>query len=331
MRIKAGMDKIPGGIMVIPMFIAAVINTFFPGLLRIGGFTEALFVKGVIPFMAFILLSTGAQINLRNARTAVVKGLTILVIEFVIAAGFGLLAFMLAGPNGLFLGLAPLAILAAITSNNGLMYVAIASQYGKEDDKAAFGIAALNTGPVLTLIALSMFGTMGFMNGFFSMTDMLTVILPSVIGIVLGNLDADMRELLAKESQALIPFMAFALGMSINLEAILKGGLAGVFLGLLTVLLVGSVIYFIYKACGWNPIVGLSVATTGGNAVATPAAIAAVSPNLAGMVNIATVQVAASAVTTGILMPLFVAFLIKRSEKKKNQGSMDYQPKESIS
>lgn len=330
MRIKAGMDKIPGGIMVIPMFIAAVINTFSPGLLRIGGFTEALFVKGVIPFMAFVLLSTGAQINLRNAKTAVAKGLTILVIEFVVAAGFGLLAFLFAGSNGLFFGLAPLAILAAITSNNGLMYVAIANQYGKEDDKAAFGIAAMNTGPFLTMIALSVYGAMGFMNGFFSTTDLLTVVLPSIIGMVLGNLDSDMRDLLAKGSNALIPFMGFGLGMSINLEAILKGGLAGVFLGLLTILLIGSILYLIYKAMGWNPILGFSTATTGGNAVATPAAIAAVSPSFAGMVNIATVQVAACAVTTGILMPLLVAFLINRSQKKKKE-TFDYHPNESKS
>ena len=109
MRIKAGMDKIPGGIMVIPMFIAAVINTFSPGLLRIGGFTEELFVNGVIPFMAFVLLSTGAQINLRNAKTAVAKGLTILVIEFIVAAGFGLSGiFILQDPMAYFSVLLPL-------------------------------------------------------------------------------------------------------------------------------------------------------------------------------------------------------------------------------
>ena len=75
--------------------------------------------------------------------------------------------------------------------------------------------------------------------------------------------------------------------MSINLEAILKGGLAGICLGLLTISLIGSILYFIYKAMDWNPILGFSTATTGGNAVATPAAIAAVSPNFSGMVNIA--------------------------------------------
>lgn len=315
MRIKASLEKVPGGFMVIPMFFAAIINTFAPGLLRIGGFTEALFVDGVLPFMSFVLLATGAQINLRNAKTALAKGFTFLLIEFVIAAGLGLLAYLLADSNGLFFGLAPLAILAAMTSNNGLMYLAIAKQYGKNDDVAAFGIMALNTGPLLTMVALSIFGTLGFTNGLISAMDLIGVLLPSVIGILLGNLDEEMRELLGKGVNALIPFMAFSLGMSINLEAILKGGLSGVFLGLLTVFLMGGMVYLVYKALGWNPIIGFSTATTGGNAVATPAAIAAVAPIFAETADIATVQVAAAAVTTGIVMPIIVAFLFKRGEK----------------
>jgi len=312
MRIKANLERIPGGVMVIPMFVAAIINTIAPGLLRIGGFTEALFVNGVFPFMSFILLATGAQIHLRNAKAAFAKGFTILFIEFAMAAGLGLLAYLLADSSGLFFGLAPLAILATMTSNNGLMYLAIAKQYGKNDDVAAFGIMALNTGPLLTMVALSLFGTLGVTGGLISTMDLISVLLPGIIGILIGNLDEEMRELLAKGVTALIPFMAFSLGMSINLQAILKGGIPGIFLGLLTVFFMGSVVFLIYKAFGWNPIVGFSTATTGGNAVATPAAIAAVAPFFADTADIATVQVAAAAVTTGIVMPVIVAFLVKK-------------------
>lgn len=34
--------SIPGGNIIIPMFIGATINSFFPGLLKIGGFTTPL-------------------------------------------------------------------------------------------------------------------------------------------------------------------------------------------------------------------------------------------------------------------------------------------------
>ena len=175
MPIKATLDRIPGGLMIIPMFLAAIINTFAPGLVRIGGFTEALFVNGVMPLIAFFLLCTGAEINLRNARTAVAKGTTMLVTKWVIGAAFGMLAYIFAGPNGLFLGLAPLAIIAAMTNSNGSMYVAIVSQYGKQDDKAAIGLLSLNDGPFLTMLALAIFGSMGFVDGFFSPIDFVAV------------------------------------------------------------------------------------------------------------------------------------------------------------
>ena len=42
MRIYKTINKVRGGLMVVPLFIGMVINTFFPHLLKIGGFTEAL-------------------------------------------------------------------------------------------------------------------------------------------------------------------------------------------------------------------------------------------------------------------------------------------------
>lgn len=46
MKIKATLDRIPGGMMVVPLLLAATLNTFAPDLLRIGNFTQQLFVDG---------------------------------------------------------------------------------------------------------------------------------------------------------------------------------------------------------------------------------------------------------------------------------------------
>jgi 2-keto-3-deoxygluconate permease len=322
MQLKATMEKIPGGLMIVPMFFAALLNTFFPNLLRIGNFTQALFVDGLLTLIALFLLCSAAQINVRSAGRAVGKGFTLLVVKWVVGASIGLIAFMFAGPNGLFLGLAPIAIIAAMTNSNGALYVSIVSQYGKEDDKAAYGILALNDGPFLTMVALSIIGAMGFVDGLFSPITFIAVILPIVVGFILGNLDQAMREFLTKGSDMLIPFMAFAVGMTINLSAIVQGGLTGVLLGLMTVFITGSIAYFVFKLLGWNPIIGAAEGSTAGNAIATPAAIAAASASFAGLADIATVQVAASTVTTAIVLPLFISYLVKRQEKKNSKDSI---------
>src|SRR5690606_21602039 len=177
-------------------------------------------------------------------------------------------------------------------------------------------LLALNDGPFLTMVALTIFGAMGFVDGLFSPISFIAVLLPIVIGMIIGNLDEDMRSFLDQGSSMLIPFFAFALGMGINFKAIIEGGLGGIALGLMTVFITGTAGYFVFKALKWNPIVGAAEGSTAGNAVATPAAIAAASTGFASVVDIATVQVAASTVTTAILLPLYVAFLVKRLEKK---------------
>ncbi|HWO78454.1 MAG TPA: 2-keto-3-deoxygluconate permease [Bacillus sp. (in: firmicutes)] len=319
MRIKAGLERIPGGMMVVPLLLAATINTFAPDLLRIGNFTEALFVNGANTLIALFLLCTGAQINLKSFGVSLGKGATLLVTKWVVGAAVGLLAFIFAGENGLWLGLAPLAIIAAMTNSNGGLYMALVGQYGSKEDRAAYSLLALNDGPFLTMVALTIFGAMGFVDGMFSIQSFIAVLLPIVVGMVLGNLDDEMREFLDKGSSMLIPFFAFALGMGIDFGAIVEGGLTGILLGLLTVFVTGTAGYFIFKAFKWNPIVGAAEGSTAGNAVATPAAIAAANASFAQYVDLATVQVAASTVTTAILLPLYIAFLVKRMEKKGYQ------------
>ncbi|GAA5347154.1 2-keto-3-deoxygluconate permease [Planifilum fimeticola] len=316
MRIKRAMERIPGGLMVIPLLLGAFINTFFPDLLRIGNFTQQLFVDGSGTLIALFLLCTGAQINLRSFGVSLAKGATLLTVKWVVGAAFGLIAYLLAGPDGLWLGLAPLAIVAAMTNSNGGLYVALVGQYGKEDDRAAYSLLALNDGPFLTMVALALFGAMGFVEGMFSIKDFISVLLPILAGMVLGNLDEEMRSFLAKGSDMLIPFFAFALGMGIDFAKIVEGGLGGILLGIMTVFFTGTAGYLVFKWFGWNPIVGAAEGSTAGNAVATPAAIAAANASFASIAPLATVQVAASTVTTAFLLPLYIAFLVKRLERK---------------
>src|SRR5699024_8008971 len=135
-----------------------------------------------------------------------------------------LIGFIFAGATGLFLGMAPLAILAAMSNSAGSVYLAIAGEYGTKEDAAVYPFLAINDGPFLTMLALSAFGIMGYVDGLFSFVDFISVLVPIIVGAVLGNLDEELRKFLSKGADLLIPFFAFAIGMGISLNTLVEGG-----------------------------------------------------------------------------------------------------------
>ncbi|MGB9812329.1 MAG: 2-keto-3-deoxygluconate permease [Thermovenabulum sp.] len=312
MKLLKAINKVPGGLMVIPLLLGATINTFFPSVLQIGGFTTALFKQGAMPLIALFLLCNGAQITVRQAGVSLAKGTALTLVKFLIGAILGWFTGKFLGAAGL-LGLSSLAIIAAVTNSNGGLYTALASQYGDPTDVGAIAILSINDGPFLTMVAM---GVSGLAN--IPFIALVAVIVPIIIGMILGNLDEDWKKFLEPGQRLLIPFFAFPLGAALDFKTIFKAGIPGLLLGLITVIFTGIAGYFTIKFLfKENKAVGAAIGTTAGNAVATPAAVAAVDPNLAPLVGAATAQVAASVIITAILCPLLVSYLDKR-EKRNN-------------
>lgn len=72
--IKKTLDKIPGGLMVVPLFLGVLTNTFFPQVLQIGSFTTALFSKEASStILACFMFLIGSQINFKLAPKALKK------------------------------------------------------------------------------------------------------------------------------------------------------------------------------------------------------------------------------------------------------------------
>lgn len=311
-RLLLKIGKIPGALMIVPLFLGVVVNTVAPEALLIGSFTTALFKSGLAVLIGLFFLAVGSQISIKAALPSVEKGAVLMLSKFGIAVIFGLCVAFYA-KDGIFLGMIPLAIIAAMSNSNGSLYVALTSQFGNKTDKGAISILSINDGPFLTLVALGVAGLAAF-----PLMALLSAIFPMIFGFILGNISTLARNFLKAGERLIIPFAAFAIGASINLKVLVGEGSIGILLGLATVIFSGGAAMLSLYA--WhvlrrhpkstrNMIGAASEASVAGNAIATPAVVAALDPSYLAVRDAATAQIAASVVVTAFVLPFMVAGL----------------------
>ncbi|WP_171031752.1 2-keto-3-deoxygluconate permease [[Clostridium] hylemonae] len=302
------LKKVPAGMMVIPLLLGSLINTLFPDALQIGGLTTALFSSaGTSTLLGAQLFCMGTALQVKDMPKVLKRGGVLLLAKFAVGALLGIIIGKIWGMEGVF-GLTTLAVISAVTNSNGSVYLTLMGNYGDQADCGCFPLLALNDGPFFTLVAL---GASGLAN--IPFMSLLAAIIPIVLGMLIGNIDKGMRELFAPMGTAIIPLIGFALGAGIDLTSIIKGGFPGILLGLITVFVGGGFILVFDKFISRRPgYAAWAVATTAGNAVAVPAAVALIDTSWEPYVATATVQVAASVVVTCIVTPFITSWWAKR-------------------
>lgn len=314
MKIKQTIEKVPGGLMVVPLLFGALMNTFFPTAGDFfGSFTGAL-MKGALPILAVFFFCVGTSINFKATPYIVKKGGALLLTKIGMGAIAGIVAAQLIGhdPSTTVLGgLSVLAIVAAMNDTNGGLYMALMGQFGKKEDAGAYSLMSLESGPFLTMVTLGIAGLAAF-----PWQTMVGAILPLIAGMILGNLDKEIRDMFGKAVPVLIPFFAFGLGAGLDFNKVIDASFTGLFLGVGVVVVTGTALFLVDKFTGGNGIAGLAAASTAGNAAAVPAAVAAANPAYKAVAASATIMVAASVIVTAVLVPLVVAWYAKRISGK---------------
>lgn len=302
------LKKVPAGLMLIPLLIGAIIHTFFPQALEIGGLTTAAFSNaGAATCMGLQLFCLGTTLQVKDMPAVLKRGGTLLLSKFLIGAILGIIVGKIFGQAG-FWGITALAIIAGVTNSNGSLYLSLVKTYGDDTDAASVALLALNDGPFFTLLALGVSGmaSIPFMS-------LVAVIVPMILGMIIGNLDKSMMKFFAPMADILIPFVGLTLGAGIDLKDIVKGGPQGILLGCITVFVGGFFIMFCYRLiCKQPGYAAFAVASTAGNAVAVPAAVVLIDPSWAPYQATATTQLAASVVVTAILVPIMTSIWAKK-------------------
>ncbi|NIF57935.1 2-keto-3-deoxygluconate transporter [Enterobacter sp. Ap-916] len=317
MQIKRAIDKIPGGLMLVPLFLGTLCNTFAPGTGKyLGSFTNGL-ITGTVPILAVWFFCMGASIELKATGTMLKKSGVLVVTKiataWVVAMAVGSFLPLSGVEAGLFAGISTLALVAAMDMTNGGLYAALMNQYGSKEEAGAFVLMSLESGPLMTMVILGTAGIASFEPQLF-----VGAVLPFLVGFVLGNLDPDLRKMFGGAVQTLIPFFAFALGNTIKLQVIFETGLAGILLGLVVIVVTGIPLILADKFIGGGDgTAGIAASSTAGAAVATPVLIAQMVPEFAPAAPAATALVATSVIVTSLLVPILTALWAKQAKKGK--------------
>lgn len=278
MQIKRSIEKIPGGMMLVPLFLGALCHTFSPGAGKyFGSFTNGM-ITGTVPILAVWFFCMGASIKLSATGTVLRKSGTLVVTKIAVAWVVAAIASRIIPEHGVevgfFAGLSTLALVAAMDMTNGGLYASIMQQYGTKEEAGAFVLMSLESGPLMTMIILGTAGIASFEPHVF-----VGAVLPFLVGFALGNLDPELREFFSKAVQTLIPFFAFALGNTIDLTVIAQTGLLGILLGVAVIIVTGIPLIIADKLIGGGDgTAGIAASSSAGAAVATPVLIAEMVP-----------------------------------------------------
>lgn len=314
MKIYQAINRVPGGLMVVPLFAGMLLNTVAPNALKIGGFTQALTNAGYPTILAMYLFTAGTKMTLRAAPNMLRRGFGILAAKVGVAV---LLALGIAHVfHGNFIGLSTLALLAAMNDTNGGMFLALTSAFGTKEDAGTYVVQSIETGPFVTMLVL-----VGAGLAVIPWMTMVSVVAPIAAGAILGNLDEELRAFFGRHEPIIVPFMAFTLGEGINLKSVTTAGPQGVLLGVGVLVITGIVCIAADRLLGGSGIAGAAASSTAGNAAATPQAVALADHSYAAIAPIATVQVAASVIVTAILTPILTAFVHRRLKRREAEAT----------
>lgn len=307
------MRRIPAGTFIVPMVVSMVIYSFFPNLFNIGGPTEAFFSNsGTNYIVGLLVFASGTTVELKKLGHLMKHQGALVLIKMFISIVFGTIFLLLFGLDGVW-GISGLGFLAVILSINPAVHLALTEMYGDKDDASIYPFAVIPALPALPMIMLSAYISGGF--GGIEWTPIISIFLPLVIGIILGNLDPEFGKVFGPVMPAALMLLGWLLGQGMDMFEAIRSGISGIIVTIIFMVLSMPLMYFIdKKILKYDGLAGVSIATVAGMSTAVPATVGAAIPAVAGDVTSATAQVLMAAIITSILAPIIVDKLYQKKD-----------------
>jgi 2-keto-3-deoxygluconate permease len=149
----------------------------------------------------------------RAAPRMLLRGLGLMVAKVGTATVFALAVAKFF--DGSVFGLSTLAVMVAMSDTNGGMFLALTSVMGNDDDAGTYVVQTIETGPFLTMLIF-----VGAGLAVIPWLTMVSVVARLSLAQFLGNLDDELRQFFGSHEPVIVPFMAFTLGQTISLAAV---------------------------------------------------------------------------------------------------------------
>lgn len=308
--IKA-MRKVPAGTFLIPMILSMLLYSFWPGLFRIGGPTEAFFSSaGTNYIIGLLVFASGTTVKLSRIGQLLKHQGILVLFKIFISVIFAFAFLFIFGLEGIW-GISSLGFVAIILSINPAINLSITSEYGDMEDAAIYPFAGIPALPAIPLIVMSVYISGGL--GGVDWMPVISVFLPLIVGIILGNLDQEFGKLFGVCMPALMIMLGWLLGQNMNLFEAIRTGPSGILVTAIFILLSMPLMHlFETKILHFEGYSGIGLSTVAGLSTAVPAILASALPQLSGYVASATAQILTATIITSILAPIIVRKLYQK-------------------
>lgn len=308
MEILKSLKKIPGGLLIVPMIITSIINTFYPIIFNVGGITPSILTKeGTMTLIIILLFISGTQFKISQVKPMLKIGGTLILFKLFLVYLISMFFVNVFGMQSI-LGISILSITSVFISNNPGLYLALNDSFGDEIDASVFGLLNLIIVPSIPVMILS--SVNGQSIDFISL---FRTISPFILGVIFGNLDKNIRFTYQSATNLLLPFLGISFGGSINILNAINSGLTGVILTLSFYILITLPMFIfekkILKRTGFISIASSSVA---GTSLAAPVLAAQINTSYESFVSASISQIALVMIITTIITPVLTKKLISK-------------------